>query len=38
MSGLEVTTTTALEGLGLEKLAERYAVLEQSYAAKFKQG
>ena len=38
MTGMEVTTTAALEGLGLEQLAERYAVLEQGYAAKFKQG
>ena len=37
MTGMEVTTTVAVEALGQEKLEERFAALEQSYAAKFKQ-
>ena len=32
-----VTTTAELEALDLEKLEERFAVLEQAYSAKFKQ-
>jgi len=30
-------TTAELEALGLEKLEERFTVLEQTYSAKFKQ-
>jgi len=37
MTGMEITTTAALDTLGQEKLEERFAALEQSYAAKFKQ-
>ena len=37
MMGSVITTTAELEALGLEKLEERFTVLEQTYSAKFKQ-